>query len=96
MLKNITNMFKKTWKYLIVALVAVYFIRMKFGPEYLDIFGLIVFGGLVFLGLWELYQKKPMPDWVAFGLLVIGLGGLIVDGITSFNILKSWILRGLI
>ena len=92
MIDNIINMFKKNWKYLAVALVAVALLRWKFGATFFDLFGLIIFGGLIFIGLFELYRKKPMPDWLAFCLIVVGLFGIIVDGVTSFQLLKVWIL----
>lgn len=94
MITNIINMFKKTWKYLIIALIAVAIIRYYIGPTFFDIFGILIFLGLVLIGLWELYSDKPMPDWLAFAIIVVGLFGLIVDGATSFVLFKQWILRG--
>lgn len=89
--KNLINMFKQTWTYLSVALIVAIILRYKFGPEFIDLFGLIIFGGLAFLGLYELSSKRQMPNWIAFSLLVIGIFGIIIDGWTSFQLIKSWV-----
>lgn len=93
--KNLKEMLMKTWKYLAVALVVTIFLRSRFGPAFFDLFGLILFIGLILLGVNELSSNKQMPDWIAFLLICVGLMGLIVDGVTSYQIIKEWV-QGLI
>ena len=76
-----------------MALLITSFLRYKFGAEFFDIFGIIIFSGCILLGVYGLYLKKKIPDWVYFILIIIGLQGLIVDGVTSFQLIKSWIIR---
>lgn len=90
-LTNLKNMLLKTWKLILLALIVTILLRWKFGPEFFDLFGLILFLGLIYLGLFELTSKKPIPDWAAFSLIVVGLLGIIVDGATSFTLIKNWI-----
>lgn len=91
MFEKLKELFKKTWQFLATAIVFTIILRWKFGPEFFDLFGLIVFLGLIFIGIWHFYSKKRLPDWVAFSLMVIGIMGLIVDGTTSFQIIKEWV-----
>jgi len=93
MINNITNMFKKTWKYLLAGLIVVCVLRYYIGAEFFDIFGVLIFSGLTLIGLWELYSEKQMPDWIAFALIVVGLFGLVVDGATSLVLLKQFMLK---
>lgn len=92
--KNLIDMLKKTWQYLATALIATLLLRWKFGPELFDILGVIIFTGLILIGLWEFYSKKKLPTWVSFSLIVVGIFGLLIDGITSIQLIKSWILGG--
>jgi hypothetical protein len=94
MIKNLMDMFKKTWEYLITALVITIFLRYKFGAEFFDIFGLFIFSGLIFLGVYGLYSKKKIPNWVYFVLIVLGIFGILIDGWTSFNLIKSFMFGG--
>lgn len=96
MIKNLIKMFKETWIHLLAALAVTLILRWQFGPQFIDIFGIFVFGGITFLGLWLLYTKNKINQWISFSLLVVGIGGIILDGISSFQLIKSWILRGLI
>ena len=95
MLNNLINMFKKTWQYLLVALVVTIFLRYKFGAEFFDIFGVIIFGGLIAVGIYGLYTKKKLHDFILFGLIVLGIMGVLVDGWTSVELLRNYILGGI-
>lgn len=90
-MNNIINMFKKTWKYLLLALAVVVAMRYYIAPEFFDMFGVIIFGGLILIGLYGLYSNKKLHNWILFSLIVVGIFGLIVDSATSFTIIKSWI-----
>lgn len=94
--QNLIDMLKKTWKYLAFALIATAVLRYYLGPTFFDVFGLLIFAGLVFAGLWQFYTKKKLPDYVAFAFIVIGLMGLIVDGATSYKMLNDLIRQYLI
>jgi hypothetical protein len=87
-------MFQKTWKYLLVAFVITWFLLKQFGPQFFDMFGLITFGSLVIVALWGLYYKRKLPDYVLFSILVTGLFGILIDGVSSYQLLKSWMLGG--
>jgi predicted membrane channel-forming protein YqfA (hemolysin III family) len=92
-IKTLKNMLLKTWKLILLALIITGVLRYYFGPEFFDLFGLVIFIGLIFIGVWHFYTKKRLPDWVAFSLIVIGLLGILVDGVTSFVLIKKWILN---
>ena len=49
-------------------------------PEFFDIFGLAIFAFLLFVGI-KMVQKKKLPNWTGFVILLIAIAGLIVDGI---------------
>lgn len=53
-------------------------------PEFFDIFGIFVFSFLVILSLWGFKTRKPFPQWTLATLLIIGILGLIVDGVIVF------------
>jgi hypothetical protein len=90
MIKTIEYMFKKYWGYLVVALVIAFLLRQNFGAEFFDLFGVFIFAGLIGIGLWELYSKKQMKNWVAFIIIIIGFVGLLIDGTTSIQLIKSY------
>ncbi|MBI2627233.1 MAG: hypothetical protein HYW77_03240 [Parcubacteria group bacterium] len=48
-------------------------------PAFFDIFGLIVFGFIVIISVWALRTKRQLPRWVLIVLLLVGIGGLIID-----------------
>lgn len=54
-------------------------------PEFWDIFGLPNFIFIALLALWILRKDKKPPKWAAVALLLIGIGGVIVDGIIVYN-----------
>lgn len=88
---NLTDMFKKTWTYLVIALIITFVLRYKFGAEFFDLFGLIIFGGLIFVGIYGLAKQKKLPNFILISLVVVGIFGILIDGFTSFQIIKSWI-----
>jgi|AntRauTorcE11897_2_1112592.scaffolds.fasta_scaffold07689_2 hypothetical protein len=49
-------------------------------PEQYDILGLVVFLIIVGLGFWGIYSEAQLPHWVFILLLLIGAGGLLIDG----------------
>lgn len=49
-------------------------------PEFFDIFGLGVFSFLSVAAVWALRTHRPLPDWVLWVVLGVGIAGLIVDG----------------
>ena len=53
-------------------------------PEFYDIFGIIVFAFITFLASWMLYTKQNPKKWAIIILLIIGVLGLIVDGIIVY------------
>ena len=91
MINDLIKMLKQTWQYLIFALIVTLILRWKFGAELFDIFGVIIFGGLILVGLWGLYSKKKLHNWILFSLIVVGIFGILIDGWTSFNLIKSWV-----
>ena len=58
---------------------------MIFRPEFFDIFGLITFTYLTMLSLYMLFKKKMPPKWSIIIVLIIGILGLIVDGVLVYN-----------
>ena len=48
-------------------------------PQFFDIFGLASFTYITILAMLLLY-KKDLPAWAPTILLMIGIGGLIIDG----------------
>ncbi len=66
----------------IIAVSMLYYID---NPVFFDIFGLIVFTFLFITGISMLKSKEKMPDWVGFIILIIGVLGLIVDGVMVFK-----------
>jgi len=57
--------------------------------EFFDIFGILVFAFLLFIGL-KIVQKKKLPNWTGIVILLIAISGLIVDGII---VIKTYILN---
>ena len=54
-------------------------------PEFFDIFGIGVFGFITGLALWASKTSKPLPRWAIRLLLVIGILGLLVDGVIVYR-----------
>ncbi|MFH1608042.1 MAG: hypothetical protein ABIA78_02820 [archaeon] len=48
-------------------------------PEFFDIFGLVVFIFLFFVGM-KMVKKQKIPEWAGYIVLLIAVLGLIVDG----------------
>lgn len=75
---------KKNIKWVIAGLaVAVLFgvfIYNNQSPEFFDIFGFLSFLYLFIVGVWMFRQKRKVPNWIRFPILVIGLLGSVVDG----------------
>jgi hypothetical protein len=93
-MNKLKTMFEKTWKYLIMALIGAFTLRYFFGSEFMDLFGLIIFGGLILIGVYGLATKKKLNDWILFAIIVVGIFGVLIDGINSFLYLKNLILGG--
>ena len=53
-------------------------------PEFFDIFGIFVFTFITWLSVFGLKNKNKIPRWSLKILLVIGILGLIVDGIIVY------------
>lgn len=49
-------------------------------PEFFDIFGLITFSVLTYIGYISLTLHNPLLDWQNYFILVVGILGLIIDG----------------
>lgn len=49
-------------------------------PTFFDVFGLGTFGFITAAAAWALKTHRPLPRWVAWLLLTIGILGLIADG----------------
>ena len=54
-------------------------------PEFYDIFGVGIFTYLLIIGAWMFFSKRKLPKWVSITLILIGIAGLIVDGIIVFT-----------
>ena len=54
-------------------------------PETYDIFGLFTFAFITALSIWSLKTALPLPLWANIILLVIGIIGLIIDGLIVFK-----------
>lgn len=64
---------------IILVLITIILISSNKEPEFFDIFGLITFGFLFWVGSWMI-QKNKKPAWLSFTILILGILGLIVDG----------------
>lgn len=53
--------------------------------EFFDIFGALGFIYITGFSLWALFQKKEIPRWAIWLLLLVGIIGLVVDTIIVFN-----------
>lgn len=49
-----------------------------FTPEFFDIFGLLTFAFILFIGVYSFYY--PLSFWMSVVLMIIGLLGMIIDG----------------
>ena len=49
-------------------------------PEFFDIFGIVTFSIITFLGARGLFWGEQMPPWAFIFLFVIGIAGLFIDG----------------
>ena len=52
--------------------------------EFFDIFGVFIFIFFIILSSWGLKTKKPFPRWALMILLLVGIAGLITDGVIVF------------
>lgn len=57
--------------------------------EFFDIFGFFVFLIILVLGIKILKSNKKIPHWIGGALLLIGIGGALIDGII---VLKTYFL----
>ena len=56
-------------------------VRKMVNAEFLDIFGFFGFVIIFLIGIWMLNAKEKLPKWAAMILIIIGLLGLIIDGV---------------
>ena len=49
-------------------------------PEAFDILGVGVFGFFTFVSLRSIFFSTPLPEWMVYILLIVGVLGLIIDG----------------
>ncbi|MCK4386862.1 MAG: hypothetical protein KAV41_02145 [Candidatus Pacebacteria bacterium] len=57
------------------------FLQSILHPEFFDIFGVFVFLFISIMSGWSLKTKQSLPRWAIIIFLIIGILGLIVDGI---------------
>ncbi len=57
---------------------------LEIQPQFFDIFGIATFTFIVVVTLWSLRSNKPLPKWILTILLVIGILGLLVDGVIVY------------
>lgn len=54
---------------------------MKFPrPEAFDILGVVVFSFFTIVSVQAILSDQPLPDWMAYVLLLVGISGLLIDG----------------
>lgn len=59
---------------------------MKFPrAEFFDIFGLGTFTVIVFVSARALFWGTPIPFWAIVFLFVVGVAGLIIDGVMVYS-----------
>lgn len=54
-------------------------------PAFFDIFGAAAFLFITTVALWGLVTRKPFPRSVVMVLLLVGIGGLIVDMLVVYT-----------
>lgn len=59
-------------------------------PEFFDIFGVGIFAFIIIMSARTLFLGALFPYWMVISLFVIGLLGLIIDGIIVY---KTYILK---
>lgn len=52
----------------------------KPNPEHYDILGTVVFLFIIGISFYGIYNELRLPEWVFIILLLIGAGGLVIDG----------------
>jgi len=50
-------------------------------PEFFDVFGLPIFAIILIISIFQLTNKKKLPNWVWWLLIVFAILGLLVDGV---------------
>ncbi|MEK6884334.1 MAG: hypothetical protein AABY22_32180 [Nanoarchaeota archaeon] len=63
--------------------------KIRFRAEFFDIFGAIVFLYIVILSIWGLINNN-MPKLAGITLLLIGIGGLIID---SSIVIRTYLIK---
>ena len=57
--------------------------------EFFDIFGIFAFAIILIIGILIKFKRRKLPnnvfDWIALILIMIGLLGLVIDGIIVFR-----------
>ncbi len=54
-------------------------------PEFFDIFGIVVFCFIIVLSVWALKTKRPISKWALIVLFIIGVAGILVDGVMVYT-----------
>ncbi len=53
-------------------------------PPFYDILGFFVFLLILVVSIWSLKTRKALPVWLSVSLLVIGVLGVVIDGIIVY------------
>ncbi len=53
---------------------------MKFKAEHFDLLGVLCFPFIFIYAVWALKAGQLPPDWMTKMLVVIGVGGFLIDG----------------
>jgi multidrug transporter EmrE-like cation transporter len=54
-------------------------------PEFFDIFGLMGFAYIIAFSLFAFTKQRAFPKWMLVILLLVGVMGLIVDGVIVYT-----------
>ena len=58
---------------------------------FFDIFGFLAFVMIIIIGILILKRYHKVPDWIGGLLLMIGIAGLLIDGMI---VIKTYVLGG--
>jgi len=60
-------------------------------PEFFDIFGLIAFSIIFFIGIFMFLNQGVLPIWISYFLIFLGFLGIFVDGLIVRKIFINWL-----